>query len=278
MRFFTLRHASGQVQTISYRVSRVGEQKVPLNFKISPGSNQVLELTRGSELSVVKTNFTYPIAIADVLSIKYANNVNGTDDYPYFFNWEIEHGYPCGRTPVFVKVSQKPQAQFSVPSGSLSVNTALSFQDQSKGATRLLWNFGNGQVSTDNNPSTTYANAGAYQVTLSASNDSGCSDVSVKTIQIGTSTSTQEQETLAYQLNIFPNPTQDEVNVSFSLDRSRLVRVNVINSIGQTLYSQNLGERTAGQEKIALPNLPSGAYWLMFEVDGVKVAKPLMIK
>jgi len=277
LRFFTLRNANGQVQTISYRVSRVGEQKVPLNFKISPGSNQVLELTRGSELSVVKTNFTYPIAIADVLSIKYANNVNGTDDYPYFFNWEIEHGYPCGRTPVFVQVSQKPQAQFSVPSGSLNVNTALSFQDLSTGASEVLWNFGNGQVSTERNPRISYANAGSYQVSLSATNSTGCSDVSVKTIQIGTSTSTQEQETLAYQLNIFPNPAQDEVNVNFNLDRSRLVHVKVINSIGQTLYSQNLGERTAGQEKIALPNLPSGAYWLMFEVDGIKVAKPLKV-
>lgn len=280
LRFFTLRNSTGQVQTISYRVSKVGEQKVPLNFKVVPGNNQVLELTRGSELSVLKANFTYPIEVTDVLSIKYANNVEGTDDYPYFFNWEIEYGYPCGRTPVYVDVNPsiaKPQSQFAVPSGTLNINTALNFQDLSTGATEVLWNFGNGQVSTDRNPSTIYSKAGAYLVSLSATNADGCSDVSVKTIQVGTSTSTQEQEALAYSLNVFPNPAQDEVNVSFNLDRSRVVRVNLINSIGQILRTQNLGERSQGQERISLTQLPAGTYWLMFEVDGIKVAKPLKV-
>lgn len=280
LRFFTLRNATGGIQTINYRVSKVGEQKVPLNFKVTPGANQVLELTRGAELSVLKTDSSYPIAIADVLAIKYANNVEGTDDYPFFFNWEIEYGYPCGRTPVFVDVNPsaaKPQAQFAVPTGSLKPNTTLSFQDLSTGATELVWNFGNGQVSTERNPSTMYAQAGSYLVSLSATNAEGCSDVSVKTIQVGPSTSTTEQEALAYQLKIFPNPAQDEVNVAFNLDRSRLVRVSVVNSIGQVLRTQNLGERTLGQAQIALNQLPAGVYWLMFDVEGVRVAKPLNI-
>lgn len=277
LRFFTLRNATGGVQTISYRVSKVGEQKVPLNFKVTPGTDQVLELTRGGELSILKTESSYPIAITDVLAIKYANNVADPEDYPYFFNWEIEYGYPCGRTPVFVDVTAKPLAQFALPTSAPKVNTALNFQNQSTGATQFLWNFGNGQSSTDANPSTTYATAGSYQVSLSVTNSLGCTDTRVQTIQVSTSTSTTEQDALAYRFNIFPNPAQDEVNVSFNLDQRRLIRVSVVNSIGQILRSQNLGERQSGQEGIALNQLPAGIYWLMFDVEGTRVAKPLKI-
>lgn len=277
LRFFTLRNATGGVQTISYRVSRVGEQKVPLNFKVTPGANQVLELTRGAELSILKTAATYPIAITDVLAIKYANNVEGTDDYPYFFNWEIEHGYPCGRTPVFIDVTEKPQAQFALPNGSPKVNTSLNFQDLSTGATQYLWNFGNGQSSTERNPSITYSMVGSFQVSLSVTNSLGCSDTRVQTIQVSPTTSTDEQDALTYRFNVFPNPAQDEVNISFNLDQSRLIRVSVVNSIGQILRSQNLGERQSGQERIALNQLPAGVYWLMFDVEGTRVAKPLKI-
>lgn len=278
LRFFTLRNATGGVQTISYRVSKVGEQKVPLNFKVTPGTDQVLELTRGGELSIVKATSSYPIAITDVLAIKYANNVADPEDYPYFFNWEIEYGYPCGRTPVFIDVTDKPQALFALPNSTPKTNTALNFQNQSTGATQFLWNFGNGLSSTDPNPSTIYATAGSYQVSLSVTNSLGCTDTRVQTIQIDPSTSTNEQDALAYQFNVFPNPAQDEVNISFNLDQSRLVRVSVVNSIGQILRSQNLGQRQSGQERITLNQLPSGIYWLMFDVEGTRVAKSLLKK
>jgi hypothetical protein len=99
----------------------------------------------------------------------------------------------------------------------------------------------------------------------------------VQTIQVGT-TSTTEQDALAYRFNVFPNPAQDEVNVSFNLDQSRLVRVSVVNSIGQVLRSQNLGQRQSGQERITLNQLPAGIYWLMFDVEGTRIAKPLLKK
>lgn len=280
LRFFTLRNPKGQIQTISYRVSKVGEQKVPLNFKVTRGKDQSLELTRGGELSILKSDFTYPIVVSDVLVIKGANNTEEIEDYPYFFNWEIEYGYPCGRTPVFVDVNPstaRPQAQFTTPNGPLNINTSLNFSDLSSNAIALQWDFGNGQSSTASNPSTIYSKAGAYLVSLNATNAEGCSDVSVKTIQVGSTTSTQEQDELVYRLGIFPNPTQDIVNIEFNLDRNRTIRLSIVNAIGQVLQTENLGERSSGLEQISVQQLPAGAYWLMFDVDGIRVAKPLRV-
>ena len=280
LRFFTLRNGNGQLQTTSYRVSKIGEQKVPLNFKVSPGSNHVLELTRGGELSIVKSNSTYPIVISDVLAIKGTNNSVGAEDYPYFFNWEIEYGYPCGRTPVFIDVSSSatsPQAQFSTSSSSIQINKTLNFNDLSINANEVHWDFGNGQSSSDRNPSTIYSTPGKYQVTLSATNLDGCSDVLVKTIQVDLVSSTQEQDELSYRLGIFPNPTQDLVNIEFNLDRTRTVRLSIVNAMGQTIRSEKLGERSSGVQQISMGQLPAGAYWLLFDVDGTRVAKPLRV-
>jgi PKD repeat protein len=280
LRFFTLRNGNGQLQTTSYRVSKVGEQKVPLNFKVSPGSNHVLELTRGGELSIVKSNSTYPIVISDVLAIKGTNNSVGAEDYPYFFNWEIEYGYPCGRTPVFIDVSAStasPQAQFSTSSSSIQINKTLNFNDLSINANEVHWDFGNGQSSSDRNPSTIYSTPGKYQVTLSATNLDGCSDVLVKTIQVDLVSSTQEQDELSYRLGIFPNPTRDLVNIEFNLDRTRTVRLSIVNAMGQTIRSEKLGERSSGVQQISMGQLPAGAYWLLFDVDGTRVAKPLRV-
>jgi PKD repeat protein len=278
LRFITLRRQDGQVRTISYRITRVGEQKVPLNILVTPGENQVLELTRGGDLSILKGNLTYPLIVPDVLAIKYANNTDANEDYPYFFNWEIEHGHPCGRTPVFIDVNpsgNRPQAQFAVPNSPLNTNAALSFQDQSIGATSVQWNFGNGQTSTARNPSTIYTQAGAYLVTLSATNADGCSDVIARSIQIGGATSTQEQDELSYRFSVFPNPVQEQLSVDFDLGQSRQVKLSIINALGQVLQSQTLGKRQAGRETFSLQNLSTGLYWLVFEADGVKVAKPL---
>jgi PKD repeat protein len=214
------------------------------------------------------------------LAIKGTNNTDGAEDYPYFFNWEIEYGYPCGRTPVFIDVSSSatsPQAQFSTSSSSIQINKTLNFNDLSTNATEVHWNFGNGQSSSERNPSTIYSIPGTYQVSLSATNAEGCSDVLVKNIQVGLVNSTQEQNDLSYRLGIFPNPTQDLVNVEFNLDRTRTVRLSVVNSMGQIIRSENLGERSSGIQQLSMGQLPAGAYWLLFDVDGTRVAKPLRV-
>ena len=59
------------------------------------------------------------------------------------------------------------------------------FSNKSKGATSLLWNFGDGETSTENIPVHYYPQSGIYIVTLTAYNDiTGCSDVSKKTIYV----------------------------------------------------------------------------------------------
>ncbi|MFZ9956754.1 MAG: gliding motility-associated C-terminal domain-containing protein [Flavobacteriales bacterium] len=56
----------------------------------------------------------------------------------------------------------------------LCVNETNHFINKSDGATSFLWDFGNGEVSTEKNPSYTYKETGRYKISLVAINASGC--------------------------------------------------------------------------------------------------------
>ena len=49
----------------------------------------------------------------------------------------------------------------------------VTFTNQSAGATNYTWNFGDGNISSNLNPTNTYTNAGSYSVTLAANGPGG---------------------------------------------------------------------------------------------------------
>jgi PKD repeat protein len=78
-------------------------------------------------------------------------------------------------TPVsFALVLSPPGADFTCTPGEGNAPLAVQFNDTSTGiVTAWRWDFGDGNTSTDRNPSHTYANAGNYTVALNASNAHG---------------------------------------------------------------------------------------------------------
>ncbi len=73
-----------------------------------------------------------------------------------------------------------PVADFSGSPTSGDAPLTVNFTDLSTGATSWLWDFGDTQTSTAQNPSHTYTSVGTYTVTLTATNSCG-SDAEVKT-------------------------------------------------------------------------------------------------
>ncbi len=66
-----------------------------------------------------------------------------------------------------------PVANFSYADSALTV----TFTDNSSNATSYLWDFGDGNTSTQQNPTHTYATQGTYKVCLTVSNDCGSDSV-----------------------------------------------------------------------------------------------------
>src|SRR5690606_40001197 len=79
-----------------------------------------------------------------------------------------------------------PCADFRPIVGDCTAPLTITFQNHSKLANRVLWKFGDGNTSTQMNPTHTYAAQGKYTIWLIAYNDSvGCVDSMHKSVYFG---------------------------------------------------------------------------------------------
>ena len=79
-------------------------------------------------------------------------------------------------TTFTITVSPIPVASFSYNPTEPKENTFTNFVNQSIGATKYIWNFGDGDTSTLANPRHIFDATSTYNVCLNAANDAGCSD------------------------------------------------------------------------------------------------------
>lgn len=92
----------------------------------------------------------------------------------------------------YITVYEAPTVNFSASTTSGCFPLSVQFQDLSTagaGNTNVswLWDFGNGNTSTLQNPTTTYTSSGAFSVTLRVTNDKGCTRVLSRTNYISVS-------------------------------------------------------------------------------------------
>lgn len=90
-----------------------------------------------------------------------------------------------------IEALDAPQTNFSfTASASCANDNLISFTNLTLPSSNYLWDFGDGHVSYDENPTHHYSNEGTYTVTLMASNHLGCSSI----------------KQIPQAINITPNP------------------------------------------------------------------------
>ncbi|WP_235906023.1 DUF7948 domain-containing protein [Ginsengibacter hankyongi] len=75
-----------------------------------------------------------------------------------------------------ITVSPIPVASFTYSPNPPLENTYTNFTNESTGATKYIWNFGDGDTSAQVNPTHIFPETATYKVCLNAANDAGCSD------------------------------------------------------------------------------------------------------
>ncbi len=100
------------------------------------------------------------------------------------------------------------------------------FYDQSQKANSWYWDFGDGNYSTEQNPSHTYSNSGPYNVVQFVSNDLNSWDTTSAIISI-TVGIYEHQKPL---LSLYPNPAQ--INILLKNNDSEAMNVHVFNTRG----------------------------------------------
>jgi len=134
------------------------------------------------------------------------------------------------RMTSFLWNEHKPFVDFSSSETALTVD----FTDDSSGALSWLWDFGDGNSSTLQNPSHTYANEGDYDVKLYIENDILSWNEITKTVNVET-LSLDAFSDLNFKYH--PNPTSKNLNLSFSNYQDN-IKISMHNIAGQLIKQE----------------------------------------
>ena len=179
-----------------------GESRVELQFLI-PAKNNLKLIAEGSTTlwrdgGQTAPILPYPYDIDNLISI-HSNTANDLRYYYYFYDWIISESNYCEspKIPLIVDVFAEPSSKFSYEINDLSVH----FTNLSVGGGYYFWDFGDGSVSTEINPTHIYENANSYNITLNQSNACGF-DTYSETIAF----TATDKFLLKTQISVAPNP------------------------------------------------------------------------
>jgi hypothetical protein len=104
---------------------------------------------------------------------------------------------------------------------------------------------------------------------------SGCALEAVVTVQVTVGT---VDPASVQSFTISPNPTTGTVIVNLALAQSSEVRVEVVNTFGQTVQTLNIGKVDNLTQRVELGNLPQGSYFLRATVDGETAVRRVVVQ
>ena len=124
------------------------------------------------------------------------------------------------------------------------------------------WDFGDNTTSQDTSPVHTFMQDGTYEVCLTVSNVNG-EHTFCRTLSLGTVSSSEEAQ--AVDINVFPNPCREGVNVIISEYLPRDAKVVLYDAVGQRCKVQSV---QTGWNTLRLDGLMNGIYFYeIWEAD-----------
>ncbi|MFM2190939.1 MAG: hypothetical protein RL491_1325, partial [Bacteroidota bacterium] len=141
----------------------------------------------------------------------------------------------------------------------------VNFSNTSSGANTYNWAFGDGNTSTDQNPTHVYETMGQYTVLLTVTNALGCTDtVSFSYIIVDSYSS-------LFIPNIF-TPNGDNLNDVFHFDELAIVEISctIFNRWGKEVYSWSELESGWDGKSSDGTELPEGSYIYVVKATGIE--------
>ncbi len=282
-RLIAVRNEDGNIIDKSVYISGEGEQRITINAHVPAGENILFLKTGGKALGINTAGANFPYTVENLLTIKGSTNPTTPSTYLYFYDWEIEYTHVCGRQGVEVDVIAEddiPDAQFSASTTFIDLATtegAIDFTDESTNATSWFWDFGDGTTSSEQNPSHTYETYGDYTVSLTTTNDAGCTDAAIQTIDINDSTvSTESLEGDINTLDIYPNPTNNNLTVSIALENSTSLNIKLLDVLGRTIKTIEQDSFLSGEIVLDMSSMQSGIYYIVLATKEGKIARKVL--
>jgi subtilisin family serine protease len=178
----------------------------------------------------------------------------------------------CTSLPVDVIVHAAPVAEFTTTPDVITPDEEVLFSNSSTGGSSWEWDFGDGERSVEENPSHQYSTFGGYTVTLIATSDEGCVDITSKSIGIITATETS----LARTTSLYPNPIYDGVLFVKSTGSKDPIKMEVFNAQGKLVLTQTI-EANQTQSSLDVTGLTGGVFLLQIRNRDERVSRKIVV-
>jgi hypothetical protein len=256
--FTTNNTSTGGIPAPSYSWSASS----PVNFAPSPVSmNPTITATSAGQvtLTLVATNSQGSVSATQVVTVQVCSpNIQFTLPSPLYF---------C---------SDASKASFTV------VNTTA--QVPGAGTNSYTWSVAptNGVVNITSAAFPNFAasvsntNITTYTVTARVKNASGTSTVS-QTMNVDFCTGINEQNSLANNMLVYPNPAHEHMFVSLPAGTDAY-KVEVINVLGSVIYSDIVTKGAKSTFEINLEGKPKGVYFISVEANNQKATKKIIVE
>ncbi len=188
-----------------------GQSTITLNLSLPAEKGLKLAISGYDYLYRNNSGAAYPYTSSDG-TITLTNSDAGNSYYYFFYNWKLQQP-GCTTTTTVVPVTV-------IGGNNNFINEAANGTNVSfwagAGVTACSWDFGDGTSSNQLNVSHNYAASGSYTVTMIESNGQ-CSDT---VSQVITLYPTGINEAGVELLSLFPDPVQNQLNVSITSQAS----------------------------------------------------------
>ncbi|WP_020534230.1 PKD domain-containing protein [Lewinella cohaerens] len=159
----------------------------------------------------------------------------------------------------YIEVFPLPSASFTFVNDMLMI----SFTSSAMNTDSYLWDFGDGNTSTEVSPIHTYAQAGEYQVNLMVENECGSLSISNTIMVIATAVVDINEHT---SWLIYPNPSSgllwlEVTNWPKQTDN----QVTIFNALGEQMGQKTIKLAPGNSRTPLILDLPSGVYWLRLD-------------
>ncbi|HRF81023.1 MAG TPA: PKD domain-containing protein, partial [Flavobacteriales bacterium] len=143
------------------------------------------------------------------------------------------------------------------------VNTPVGFTNNSTGGDSHIWEFGDGQFTTEFAPEHTYATPGTYTVTLVVDNGS-CTSTWTGQVIVETSTSISGNSAITGVNAWFAN---DKFVVEHGYNNGQPVTIEVLDATGR-LHHTRQAAGTPARVNVPADGLSTGIWFIRIQNDG----------
>jgi hypothetical protein len=164
-------------------------------------------------------------------------------------------------------------------SGTTGTPCEIQFSDLSNvdGITTWLWDFGDGSISLDQNPTYLYADNGAYAVTLEVRDGGGETYTYERNVVVNNCGTGVEPISALQSFSVFPNPASSIINLDLTLSNPLEMDMAIFNSTGELVQNHLIQAGVQFTNSYDVSNLPAGFYTIKLQNGNQVATKGFMI-